>query len=283
MMMMRLLLLLAALCPLTVANAQEARLERGRYLVEAVMACDGCHTPPGPGGADMEQRFSGGPQVWNEPAYLVRGSNISQDKDTGVGAWSEADWKRLMVEGKRPNGVRVAPQMPFPFYQVLTPGDLDAVVAYMRTAKPVNREIPAPVYKQEIVGQVLPGGEKPFSEADLGDKLKRGFYLATIAHCMECHARPASGPHDFKGNLGKGGYVMKGPFGEAIVSNITSHPERGIGKWSDGEIKRALTEGVGRDGRAFKQPMARQRYFAKMTPDDIDAIVAWVRTIPPLE
>jgi hypothetical protein len=56
-----------------------------------------------------------------------------------------------------------------------------------------------------------------------------------------------------------------------------------VGAWSDAELKRALTHGVGRDGRAFKTPMARQIYFSKMTDQDLDAIVAWMRTIPPLE
>jgi hypothetical protein len=76
---------------------------------------------------------------------------------------------------------------------------------------------------------------------------------------------------------------MKGPFGAVTVANITSHPTKGIGAWRDDDIRRALTQGIARDGRAFKQPMARQMYFSKMTPSDIDAIVAWVRTLPPLE
>src|SRR5690348_7812490 len=105
------------------AQAQPTSLERGRYLVEAVMACDGCHTPRGPSGLDMTKRFSGGSQVWDEKAYTVRGSNITQDRETGIGNWSEADIARLLDEGVRPNGVPVAPQMPYGFYKVLTPSD----------------------------------------------------------------------------------------------------------------------------------------------------------------
>jgi hypothetical protein len=65
--------------------------------------------------------------------------------------------------------------------------------------------------------------------------------------------------------------------------NISSHKTAGIGSWTDAEIKRALTHGVGRDGRSFKLPMARHVYYSKMTDGDVDAIVAWVRTIPPIE
>jgi hypothetical protein len=68
-----------------------------------------------------------------------------------------------------------------------------------------------------------------------------------------------------------------------VTSNITSHPKSGIGAWTDEEIRRSLTHGVSRDGRAFKPPMARQDYFSRLTAADLDAIVAWIRTIPPIE
>jgi mono/diheme cytochrome c family protein len=267
------------------ANAAFAQspVERGSYLVNAVMACDGCHTPRGPGGFLTDQRFSGGSQTWDEPAYKVKGSNITSDRETGIGAWSEADLKRSLVEGVRPNGTPLAPQMPFAFYRILTPRDLDALAAYIRSAPAVKNAVQAPVYKAAMHAPSIPGAEKPFDEAAMSDPVKRGFYLATIAHCMECHARRPDGTHDFKNWYGKGGNVMKGPFGTVTVSNITSHPKSGIGAWSDAEIKRALTQGLGRDGRQFKLPMARQLYFSKMTEPDLDAIVAWLRTLPPLE
>ena len=265
------------------AAQAQSQMERGRYLVEAVLACDGCHTPRGPGGLDMTRRFAGGYQVWDEPAYTVRGSNISQDAATGIGKWSEADLKRLLIDGKRPSGVPVAPQMPFAFYKVMTPGDLDAVVAYVRSVPAVRNEVPAPIYKQETHAHLLPGGEKPFTDADLKDKVKRGFYLASLAHCMECHARAPDGTTDFKGRWGKGGHEMTGPYGKVTVSNITSHPTKGIGAWSDADIRKALLQGIGRDGRTFKPPMARFVYYKNMTEDDVEALIAWVRTIPPLE
>lgn len=85
------------------AHAQTP-LERGSYLVNAVMACDGCHTPRTPAGFVMEKRFSGGSQTWDEAAYTVKGSNITPDRETGIGNWSEADLKRLLRDGIRPSG-----------------------------------------------------------------------------------------------------------------------------------------------------------------------------------
>jgi mono/diheme cytochrome c family protein len=264
--------------------AAQTPLERGAYLVNAVMACDGCHTPRSSSGPlDMEKRFSGGAQVFDEPEFTVRGSNITPDPETGIGAWSLDDVKRLLTEGVRPNGVKLSPQMPFLFYKVLTPGDLDAVATYVRSVVPVRNQMPAPVYKTAMHYETIPGADRPIGDAVPSDPVKRGFYLATIAHCMECHSRRPEGGQDYKNWFGKGGHEMKGPFGVVKVRNITSHKTAGIGDWSDAEIKRALTHGVGRDGRQFKPPMARQAYFSKMTDGDLNAIVAWLRTLPPLE
>ena len=273
----------AALIAATGNAIAQTLVERGGYLVNAVMACDNCHTPREKTGLVMDKRFSGGSQVWDTPAYLVKGSNISPDRETGIGAWSDGEIKRSLIEGVRRNNVPIAPQMPFAFYKILTPRDLDALVAYMRSVAPVRNEVQAPVYKAAMHAEPVPGATKPFTDADLREPVKRGFYLASLAHCMECHGRRPDGTQDYKNNWGKGGYVFTGPWGSAVVSNITSHPKSGIGAWTDAEIKRSLTHGVSRDGRAFKPPMARQEYFSRLTEEDLNAFVAWLRTIPSLE
>jgi mono/diheme cytochrome c family protein len=269
--------------------AAETLIERGSYLVNAVMACDSCHTPRGPQGTlVMEKRFSGGSQIWDEPTFTVKGANITPDLNTGIGTWSETDLRRALIEGVRPNHARLGavplvPQMPFNFYKILPSRDVDAVVAYVRSIAPVRNEVQLPIYKAPTEISSIPGAERPIEEAALRDPVKRGFYLVTIAHCMECHARRPDGVYDFKNWLGKGGREMTGPFGSVTVRNITSHPTAGIGAWTDAEIKRALTQGVGRDGRAFKPPMARQVFYSRMTEDDLDVIVAYLRTLPALE
>jgi mono/diheme cytochrome c family protein len=267
----------------------ETLLERGNYLVNAVMACDVCHTPRRPDGSlDMEKRFSGGPGTFKEPTFIVKGANITPDPETGIGGWSKDDIKRALVDGVRPAharlpGVPLAPQMPFVFYKALTPRDLDAVVTYIRSVAPFRNSVQPPDYLGPTEVSLVPGAERPFEESALRDPVKRGFYLATAAHCMECHARRPDGVYDFKNWLGKGGHEMSGPFGNVTVRNITSHPTAGIGAWTDEEIKRALTQGTSRDGRRFKPPMARQVYFSRLTEVDLDALVAYLRTLPPLE
>lgn len=265
------------------STATEASVERGSYLVNAVMACDNCHTPRGPDGLDMERRFSGGSEVWDTPDYSVRGSNITTDRDAGIGAWSEDGIKQLLTHGIRPNGVRVAPQMPYGLYKVLTPRDLDAVVRYIKTIKPASSEVPPPVYKTAAYAGPLPDAETSIGDTVPADPVSRGSYLASLAYCMACHSRRPDGVLDFKNWWGKGGFEMKGAFGSVVVSNISSHREKGVGALTDAELKRALTEGIGHDGRVFKLPMARQAYYSKMTEQDLNAIIAWMRAIPPIE
>lgn len=255
----------------------ETLLERGDYLVNAVMGCDGCHTTrPAPGAAPA--RLAGGPQTWDTPWYTVKGTNITPDKETGIGSWSDDEIKRLMRDGVRPNGVPVSVQMPFIFYKIMTPRDLDAVVAYIKTVPPVRREVPPPSYKAELAVELIPGAEKPIAEVDLNDKVKRGFYLANLSHCMDCHSKGADDRLNFTPGWGKGGHVHNS--GVTAV-NITAHKEKGVGAWSDEQLKRALTDGVRPDGRQLRPPMGSR--FSKMKDEDIDAIVAWVRTIPALE
>jgi mono/diheme cytochrome c family protein len=281
------LLVLVGLC-VVAGGATGARgetlLERGSYLVNAVMACDGCHTPRQGPGFVMERRFSGGAQTWDTPAYTVKGANITPDRDTGIGGWSHADLKRALTEGVRPNGVPLAPQMPFAFYKILTARDLDALATYIEAAPSVRNEVQTPSYKAEMKYSLIPGAEKPMKDEDLRDPVKRGFYLATIAHCMECHSRRPDGVNDYSAAWwGRGGFEFRDTWGAAVARNISSHKTAGIGGWTDAEIRRVLVEGIGRDGRTLKPPMARHIYFKKMTDDDLGAIVAWLRTLPPVE
>jgi mono/diheme cytochrome c family protein len=276
-------LTIAGMAGVATSASAETPMERGDYLVNAIMGCDGCHTPRPSGVFNMQRRFSGGSQVWEEPAYTVRGSNITQDVETGIGSWSVTDIKKLIVGGVRPSGVPVAHQMPYPFYKILTGRDLDAVATYVKSIPAVRNQVPLPVYKAATHTELVPGGEKPYSEADLNETIKRGFYVATIAHCMECHSHKPDGTQDYKTWQGKGGYMFKGPFGQVPAKNISSHKEKGIGAWTDAEIRNALIKGIDRSGRSFHLPMARHICFAKMTETDLNALIAWVRTIPPIE
>jgi Cytochrome c len=100
----------------------------------------------------------------------------------------------------------------------------------------------------------------------------------------ECHTpfAPLATDLDFKNSLGKGGREFPGPWGVSTSRNITSSKSAGIGDWSDAEVKRAITQGVRKDGTKLKPPMGYP-FYAKMTDGDLDAMVAYLRTVPAKE
>lgn len=277
--------------------AAETPIERGGYLVNTIMACGNCHTPKDANGAPIPARDLSGGLSFNTPNFAGTASNITPDGETGIGAWRDADIKLALTEGVRPTnarlpGVPLTDVMPFHFYKALLPRDADAIVAYLRTVPPVRNEVPPPAYKALANHDPYPDAERGFTEASLTDPVQRGAYLATLGHCMGCHSTRVRGVSDYQNGFGRGGR----PFSPAvttgypstwqgsIASNITSHPQAGIGAWTDGEIRLALTHGVARDGRQLKTPMIDHApYFRLMTEADLDAVIAWLRSVPSRE
>ena len=271
----------------------ETPAERGGYLVNTIMACGNCHSPRDADGRTIaDKAFSGG-LTFATPAFIATAPNITPDVETGIGSWSDAEIKRALVEGTRPDhgrlsGVPLAAIMPANFYRALLPGDLDAVVAYLRTVKPIRSESPAPVYQAPVRRDPYPDAEAGFDKASFADPVRRGAYLVTIGHCMECHSAWSRGASDFRNGLGRGGRAFPAlegsPAGtpDSIAANITSDPAAGIGRWSDAEIGRAITHGIGRDGRTLKPPMA-YGFYAGLKDADLADIIAYLRTVPPLQ
>jgi mono/diheme cytochrome c family protein len=194
----------------------------------------------------------------------------------------------LLRKGTRPNGTAVAPVMPTGFYEMLTEKDLDAIVAYLRTVKPVRNQVPDPVYKAPVHRDPYPDAEAGFNKTMFTDPVRRGAYLVTIGHCMECHAERTRGVSDYQNGLGHGGRVFPplpgAPDGapDSVAANITSHSSAGIGAWSDGEIGQAIVRGISRDGHPLKPPMAFA-FYAGLKAADLADIIAYLRTLPPLQ
>jgi len=271
----------------------ETPAERGGYLVNTIMACGSCHTPRDADGKTIaEIAFSGG-LTFTTPAFIATAPNITPDIETGIGSWSDAEIKRALVEGVRPDhgrlgGIPLAAIMPANFYKALLADDLDAIVAYLRTIKPIRNEVPDPVYKTPVRRDSYPDAEAGFDQAMLADPVRRGAYLVSIGHCMECHSAWSRGVSDFNTGLGRGGRAFPAREGSpagspaSIAANITSDPGAGIGAWTDAEIRRAITHGIARDGRALKQPMAYASY-AGLSEADLADIIVYLRTVPPLQ
>jgi mono/diheme cytochrome c family protein len=259
------------------ARAQDADLlARGRHLVEVTGACGNCHTPMGPQGPIPGRTLAGG-TVFDEPPFRAVASNITQDRETGIGGWTDAQIARAIREGIRPDGRIIGPPMPIGLYRGLSDRDVAAMVAYLRTVAPVRNAVEASVYRIPLPPAYGPPITTVAPPAD--NPVARGAYLAgPVAHCIECHTPMVNGHSDFA-RTGAGGMQFPGPWGVSVARNITPHAN-GLGGWSDAEIIRAITEGVSRDGRRLAPPMAFGAY-ANMTQQERTDLVAYLRSLPP--
>lgn len=271
----------AGLFAVSSAALAETPVERGRYLVETIGACGNCHTPKGKRGQpDLARKFAGGFVIKTRPFDAVA-SNITPDKETGIGAWTDEQIIAAIREGKRPDGSIIGPPMPIPLYRRISDNDAKAMVAYLRTIKPVRNKVAKSVYRMALPKSWGPPvGQVP--DVDRKNKVAYGEYLAgPVGHCMECHTPMEKGHHDWS-RIGAGGQAFEGPWGVSVARNITPHPTEGLGKWTDAQIRRAIQKGISRDGGRLTPPMA-YAWYAGIRRGDMDAIVAYLRSLKPLK
>ena len=153
----------------------------------------------------------------------------------------------------------------------MTERDLDAVIAYLRTIKPIKNTVRI---RSTRFRRVSRRRRQALHRSDDERQAQEGLLSR---HHRALHGMPhADGPRgrEFATKLGAGGFEFPGPWGVSVSRNITSSKEKGIGAWTDEEIKRAITQGISKDGSKLKPPMGFD-YYATMTPPDLDAVVAY--------
>ena len=127
----------------TVADVPPAdKVAYGRYLAGPAGHCIECHTPMRQNGRrDYAARRGAGGQEFHGPWGVSIAANITPDKDTGIGSWTDDQIKRAIAHGVRHDGTKLRPPMAFPYYANIKGEDLDAIVAYLRSLKPVRNDI----------------------------------------------------------------------------------------------------------------------------------------------
>ncbi|MDP1901604.1 MAG: c-type cytochrome [Rubrivivax sp.] len=255
----------------------DTSLERGRYLVESIVGCGNCHTPKGPNGPLPGMALAGG-LVIEQPGFTALTPNITPDRETGIGKWTAAQIALAIREGRRPDGSLIGPPMPFELYRGIADADLAAIVAYLRSVPAVKNAVAKSQYRMPLPPAWGPpvGKVAPLSAAD---PVAYGRYLAgPLGHCIECHSAPGpQGRPDTEQGLGAGGMTFHGPWGTSVAANITPS---GLKRYSDADIKKIVTTGVRPDGSRLLPPMGTD-YYAKMKASDLDALVAYLRSLPP--
>lgn len=263
--------------PAVAAEAEEA-FARGRYLVETVMACRSCHDEP-----DGARRpLAGGAAFTQDGIRIGAAPNITPDRETGIGAWSDAEIVRAVREGVRPDGSYLGPVMAFELYRRISDGDMRAIVAYLRRVPPARHKVPRIRWQTpRTVPYGPPVGHVP--DPPRADKARYGEYLSgPLAECIACHTPYGrDGRPDYARRLGAGGTVFETPRGEAIAGNITPDRETGLGAFSDAQIKGMIVSGI-RPNYSRMDPVMPHGRFARLKPEDLDAIVAYLRTLRPI-
>jgi mono/diheme cytochrome c family protein len=259
-----------------------ALVKRGAYLINGPVACANCHTPRAPDFSLLpNMSFAGGLRIL-DPNFDVYTANITPDRETGIGTWTDEQIITAIREGKSREGKIIFPPMPVPTYNSMSDDDVKAIVAYLHTIKPVHNEVPQSKWK--VPQQAMPPA-KGLPTPPASNKVAYGRYIAmSLAHCFECHSGPDEhGEPDFDHRLGAGGFLITlTPEISMRTANITPDQETGIGKWSDADIKKALTQGIRPDGRHLSPPMPFP-FFKNMTNRDLDAVIAYIRTLMPIK
>lgn len=274
---MRLLLATTLLAVSAFCAHADRSVARGEYLVRGPAGCGNCHTPQTPTGPDMANELAGF-MVEKNPAFEAWAVNITPG--SRIAGWSDDELARAIREGIRPDGSVIGPPMPMALYRGLSDDDLYAIVAFLRTLPASASETPFSTYNIPLPPAYGPP-VTTVTAPPRGVSVEYGAYLAgPVAHCMECHTPMGEKGPMFDTHLGAGGFEFHGPWGVSISSNLTTHAD-GLAGYSDAEVKAMIVDGVRPDGSAMLPPMGYHHYAA-MTPDDLSAVVLYLRTLPPL-
>jgi mono/diheme cytochrome c family protein len=264
---------------LSSVGAAEPMTERGSYLVNSIGACGNCHARDI--AFNRTSDLAGGAEENAEAGHIVM-PNITPDPETGIGKWTQAEIVVGLRDGKRPDGSIIGPPMPIPVYRQLSDQDATAIAAYLLSAKPIKNSVEKSQFKVPLTdyGPPVTHVDAPSS----GDKVAYGAYLVTFGHCVLCHT-PLGDDGKLNMKLAFAGEREFPRFGEiapSISRNITPDPDQGLGKWSDDQIKTAITKAVRPDGTKLAGPMPYE-WYANIQPADLGAIVAFMRTIKPVK
>ncbi|WP_375257525.1 c-type cytochrome [Citreimonas sp.] len=268
-------LLLAGVTVLAVSPAfAQGDIARGEYLVQSIMGCGNCHTPIGPEGFDMANDLTGR-LVEDSAAFTAIAPNITPA--SRIADWSDAELGKAIREGVRPDGTIIGPPMPFAAYRAISDDDLASVVAYLRTVPAIESDAGTSTYNIPLPPAYGPPIESVAAPA-AGETVEYGAYLAAVGHCMECHSPMTPTGPDWGAGFARGGFEFHGPWGVSVAPNLTNHPE-GLADYTDAEIAQMITTGTRPDGSPMLPPMPYP-YLAKMTPQDLNALVLYLRSIP---
>lgn len=259
------------------------RLARGDYLVNAVAGCFGCHSEVDWKNEVIPAAARGAGEVAvDKTAPWLHCANITQDQETGLGAWSDDAIARAVREGVSRDGRTLFPMMPYQNFKRMSDEDLASVIAYLRTVTPIRRQIPvteAPFPVNRFINAVPEPITGSVAAPDLSTPEKRGEYLVTMSGCADCHTPLDERGQPRAGLAFAGGSVFENPVGRVVSVNITPDPS-GIPYYTEDLFIEAIRTGVVRARKLH--PQMPYLIYRNMTDDDLRAVFAYVKTLKPV-
>jgi mono/diheme cytochrome c family protein len=251
--------------------------KKGLY-VSKTAGCLGCHTEE----KENAQPYAGG-RALKTPFGTFYGPNITPHATAGIGRWSEQNFIRALREGRRPDGAHYFPAFPYPSFTKINDADLRDLWAYLRSLPPSSRANQPHDLKFPFAWRWLVWGWKllffspgPFvADAARSATLNRGAYLVNaLGHCGECHT-----PRNFLGGPKKSRALAGSKLAKS--SNLTP---TGLKKTGDRDLKEFLLTAMTPDGDVAAEAMAEvvRNTTSQLTPQDLDALIAYLRSLPPL-
>jgi mono/diheme cytochrome c family protein len=252
-------------------------VERGEYLTRAA-DCVVCHTAPG------GEPFAGG-RAFVLPFGTMYSTNITPDAETGIGAYTDADFLNAVHKGVGRGGVKLYPAMPDASYTYMSDADALAIKAYLFSLKPLH--VPAPQntlafpFNQRSLMSLWWAMFNPDMRYEPNVQRdavwNRGAYLAeAMGHCGECHT-PRNLAFALNNRQKFAGAVQAG----WRAYNITPDRNSGVGAWSDADVQHYLSTGHA-DGRGTASgPMGEvvDESLSQLKPSDLAAMVTYLRTV----
>ncbi|HEY3251684.1 MAG TPA: cytochrome c [Ignavibacteria bacterium] len=268
------------------------RLDRGKYLANGFAGCIECHST-----RDFS-KFSGpvvpgtegkaGMDI-NEGAGFVPARNITQDKETGIGNWTDGEIFRAITAGVDKNGRFLAPMMPYPFFAKLDKEDIYSIIAYIKTLPPIKNNVPEKKlnFPVNIIFRTIPKDANEFGKfPGQDDRVKLGEYYAVS--CKFCHSPNEKGEF-LPGKLFSGGVEFPMPDGTIIRSaNISPDKETGIGNLSKElfiqKFKMHLDPAnLDVQKRGYNTPMPWSQFATGCSEEDLGAVYDYIMTQNPVK
>lgn len=260
------------------------RLMRGKYLVEGLAHCFDCHSERNAQGNPVRGMEGAGRVLPPEESlitlpHLLVCPNITPDRETGAGSWSDAQLARALREGTGHDARILDKTMPYWNFRNLTDEDLASIIVFLRSIPAVHHPLPKRNLAAQPVTDWRAEVQPPALPSDAPAATRRGEYLVHIGNCTGCHTTSDPQNRAIPGMLFAGGRVFVRPWGTVASANLTRDAS-GIGYYDEAQFIRTI-----RTGHVGARPLNRTMPYSvyrNLTDDDLKVIFAYLRTLPPV-